>query len=311
MATVVHERQRPRGAKRTHRTVWFPYWFLLPASVIFVVLMAIPMIGSIVLSLDAWNGLGSPTWVGLENYWNLVQDPNFLVALGNTAYFTIATVIIQTVFPLLVAILVNSGIRGSMVFRAIYFMPVIISLAITGMLWSIIYEPTFGVLNTVLTDVGLHGLTRFWLADKATVMPSIIGVSVWQSMGFYLVIFFAGLQNIPKDLYEAAAMDGANAWQRLMRVTVPLLAPVTTVVVVLNTVNGLKVFDQVWVMTAGGPDHASETLGTYLYTIAFGAQGSANPELGYASAIGIVILILALILSFFQVRWGQAGEIEY
>ena len=139
----------------------------------------------------------------------------------------------------------------------------------------------------------------------------MIVVSIWQSLGFYLVIFYAGLQNIPKEILEAAQIDGARAWQRLTRVTVPLLAPVTTVVVVFNTINGVKAFDQIWVMTAGGPNHASETLGTYLYSIAFGAMGSSNPSLGYASAIGVLILIVAAALSMVQMRLGRAGEIEY
>lgn len=300
-------RERPRS----HRNWWLPYLFVLPAAIVFVALMAIPMIRAIVLSFESWDGLRPPVWVGLTNYGNLLQDHIFLLALGHTAYFVVATVVIQTVIPLLVAVLLTSGIRGSLVFRTIYFLPVIISLAISGMLWSMIYEPNFGVLNTLLNDVGLHGLTRFWLADSTTVIPSLIGVSLWQSMGFFVVIYFAGLQNIPPEVHEAAALDGANAWQRLIRVTVPLLAPVTTVVVVLNTIGGVQVFDQVWVLTQGGPSHASETLGTYLYSIAFGAQGSSNSELGYAAAIGIVILLIALILSIAQIRWGRAREIEY
>jgi ABC-type sugar transport system permease subunit len=190
-------------------------------------------------------------------------------------------------------------------------MPVIISLAISGLLWSMIYEPNFGVLNNALSAVGLQGLNRFWLADNTTVIPSIIIVSIWQSLGFYVVIFFAGLQNIPRELYEAAALEGANAWQRLIHLTVPLLAGIITVVVVLNTIGGIQVFDQVWVMTNGGPAHASDTLGTYLYSVAFGAQASSVSQLGYAASIGIVILVLSLILSIAQIRWGRAREIEY
>jgi ABC-type sugar transport system permease subunit len=273
--------------------------------------MAFPLFNAILLSFQAWDGLRPATWVGVKNYGNLFSDRIFLIALRNTAYFVVATVVFQSTIPLLVANLVNSGVRGSTVFRTIYFMPVVISLAITGMLWSIIYEPNFGVLNSLLSAVGLKGLTKLWLADKNLVIPSLIVVSIWQSLGFYLVIYFAGLQAIPRELYEAAEIDGANAWQRLVWVTVPLLAPVITVVIVLNTINGIKTFDQIWVMTAGGPNHASDTLGTYLYTIAFGAAGSSNPQLGYASSIGMVILLLAFIFSLIQIRLGQAQETEY
>jgi ABC-type sugar transport system permease subunit len=273
--------------------------------------MAVPLFRAILLSFQSWDGLRPATWVGLRNYSNLFQDRIFLLALRNTAYFVVATTIFQTTIPLLVANLVNSGVRGSMAFRTIYFMPVVISLAVTGLLWSIIYEPNFGVLNEILRRIGLESWTNLWLANRNTVMPSLIVVSIWQSLGFYLVIYFAGLQSIPQELYEAASLDGANAFRRLVHVTVPLLAPVTTVVIVLNTINGIKVFDQIWVMTAGGPNHASDTLGTYLYTIAFGALGSSNPQLGYASAIGILILLLAFGVSMIQIRWGQASEVEY
>lgn len=306
-ATTLRLQRRPRNRLRK---LWLPFMFILPAVIIWTALMAVPMIDAILLSFQSWDGLRPATWVGMKNYINLAQDRIFLLALRNTAYFVIVTVIFQSTLPLLIANLVNS-VRGSMVFRTIYFMPVVISLAISGTLWSIIYEPNFGILNETLRAVGLGRLATFWLANKNTVMPSLIIVSIWQSLGFYLVIYFAGLQAIPTELYEAASLDGANAWGRLIHVTVPLLAPVTTVVVVLNTINGVKVFDQIWVMTAGGPNHASDTLGTYLYTIAFGALGSSNPQLGYASAIGILILALAFILSMFQIRWGQANEIEY
>jgi len=308
IATSTKLQRRPRYHIRT---ILLPLMFLLPAILIWLIFMAFPLVNAILLSFQSWDGLRPSTWIGFGNYNNLLSDRIFLLALRNTAYFVIVTVIFQSTIPLLVAVLVNSNIRGSVVFRTIYFMPVVISLAISGMLWSIIYEPNFGVLNSFLSAIGLERLTQLWLADRNTVIPSLIAVSIWQSLGFYLVIYFAGLQGIPQELYEAAEIDGANAWQQLIRVTVPLLAPVITVVVVLNTINGIKTFDQIWVMTAGGPNHASETLGTYLYTVAFGSGGSSNPQYGYASAIGMVILVLAFIFSMMQIRFGQTHETEY
>lgn len=293
------------------RTLWLPAAFLFPAVAIMLAFMFIPMVNAILLSLQSWNGLTSSTWVGLGNYQDLLQDPLFLNAFAHTALFVVVTVIFQTVFPLLVAVLLFKGVRGSVFFRTVYFMPTVISLAVSGLLWSIIYDPTNGVLNIVLGKLGLQSLEKPWLADTGTVLPSIMVVSIWQSLGFYLLIFFAGLQGIPRDVYEAASTDGANAWQRFRHVTLPLLAPVITVVVVLNTINGLKAFDQIWVMTAGGPTHASDTLGTYLYYTAFGAYGSANPQLGYASAIGVLILVLSAVLSIVQIRIGQSAAVEY
>jgi ABC-type sugar transport system permease subunit len=301
----------PQGAGRSLRKLGLPVAFLFPAIVIMLTFMVVPMIRTILISLQSWNGMTAPAWVGLANYADLVHDPLFLNALGHTVLFVVVTVMFQTVIPLLVAVLVNSGIRGSVMFRTIYFMPVVISLAVSGMLWSLIFDPNSGLLNSALSAVGLQGLTHLWLADPATVLPAIMAVSVWQSMGFYLVIFYAGLQGIPRELYEAAAIDGANAWQQFLRVTLPLLAPVTTVVVVLNTINGIKAFDQIWVMTAGGPTHASDTLGTYLYSTAFGAYGSANPQLGYASTIGVVILLFSVLVSIVQIRLGRGEAIEY
>jgi ABC-type sugar transport system permease subunit len=293
------------------RKLWLPAAFLLPAVAIMLAFMFIPMVNAILLSLQSWNGLTSSTWVGLGNYQDLLQDSLFLNAFAHTALFVVVTVIFQTVIPLLVAVLLFKGVRGSVFFRTVYFMPTVISLAVSGLLWSIIYDPSNGVLNIVLGKLGLQSLEKPWLADTGTVLPSIMVVSIWQSLGFYLLIFYAGLQGIPRDVYEAASTDGANAWQRFRHVTIPLLAPVITVVVVLNTINGLKAFDQIWVMTAGGPTHASDTLGTYLYYTAFGAYGSANPQLGYASAIGVLILVLSAVLSIVQIRIGQSAAVEY
>jgi ABC-type sugar transport system permease subunit len=293
------------------RKYYAPFVFILPVALVFIVLMAVPMVNAIRLSLERWDGVTPATWAGVDNYARLGNDPYFWAALKNTLIYALVTVVFFATFPLLAANILNSGIKGSTFFRTTFFVPVIISLAISGLLFSIIYEPNFGILNEALRKIGLGKLTQLWLADRKTVLPSIIAVALWRSFGFFMVIFFAGLQGIPQELYESAQIDGANAWQRLVKITVPLLAPVTTVVVVLQTINSVKVFDLPWVMTAGGPNHMSETLGTYLYVQAFGALGSSNPRLGYASAIGFVILLLAFVLSLVQIRWGRSEEIEY
>lgn len=279
--------------------------FLLPAALFLLAFTAIPLAQAVVLSLQRWNGIQPATFVGLRNYRLLLEDAVFRQAVGNTIYYTVATILFQTTVPLVVASILNSGIRGSTIFRFVYFLPVIISLTITGLLWSMIYEPNFGILNETLRALGLKSLTQLWLADRSLVLPSIIVVSIWQSLGFYMMIFFAAMQSIPEDLYEAAAIDGANSLQRFRFVTVPMLRNTIIVVIVLNTINGVKSFDQVWVMTAGGPNHASETLGTYLYRTAFGTLGSSNPQLGYATAIAMVILAVSLIFSVIQIRVGQ------
>jgi ABC-type sugar transport system permease subunit len=297
--------QHETDGARALRLYLPPILFLAPAALVLLLFMAVPMVNAILLSFQSWNGMSPPTWTGFNNYLKLFQDGIFLTALGHTVYFSVVTVLFQSTIPLLIACLLNSGIRGSTFFRTLYFMPVIISLAISGLLWAMIYEPNFGMLNTILRAIGLDAFTQLWLADRNTVMPSVILVSIWQSLGFYLVIYYAALQNIPRELYESAAIDGANAWHKLWHVTIPSLRPVIVLIVVLNTINGVKVFDQIWVMTAGGPNHASDTLGTYLYSMAFGAMGSSNPQFGYATAIAIVILVLSLIMSIIQIRLGR------
>jgi ABC-type sugar transport system permease subunit len=307
---MVSRTDLPRPRARAKRNL-APFFFLAPAGLVLLLFMAVPMVNAVMLSFQSWNGMSPARWTGFGNYTTLMQDRLFRQALGNTAYFTIATTVFKTVFPLLVAVMLNSGIRGGTAFRTLYFMPVIISLAISGLLWAMILEPNFGILNEGLRAVGLGDFTQLWLADRATVMPSIIFVSLWHDLGFYLVIYFAALRGIPQEYYEAAKIDGANAWHRLIHVTVPMLRPIIVLVVVLNTINGVKAFDHIWVMTAGGPNHASDTLGTYLYSIAFGAMGSSNPRLGYAASIAIVILVLSLILSVIQIRIGRREEVEY
>lgn len=311
MATAVNELQRQQALQRRQRSkIWLPILFLLPAAFFLLAFTAVPLVQSVVLSFQRWNGIEDPTWIGLRNYRLLFEDATFWQSVAHTAYYTIATIILQTTIPLVIAAFLNSRIRGSTIFRFIYFLPVIISLTITGLLWSMILEPNFGVLNETLRSLGLKSFAQLWLADRVWVMPSIILVSVWQSLGFYMMIFFAALQSVPEDLYESASIDGANVWQRFRFITVPMMRRTILVVIVLNTIGGVKSFDHIWVMTGGGPNHASETLGTYLYRTAFGTFGSSNPQLGYATAIAMLILLLSLVFSIIQIRAGQVGEIE-
>lgn len=311
MATAANQLETQQVMRRKRLGKFgLPILFLLPAAFFLLAFTAIPLGQAVVLSLERWNGIEPATYVGLRNYRLLLEDGIFWQSFGNTVYYTVASIIFQTTIPLLVASFLHSGIRGSTIFRFIYFLPVIISLTITGLLWRMILEPNFGMLNEMLRSIGLQDLTQLWLADRSWVMPSIILVSIWQSLGFFMMIFFAALQSVPDDLYESASIDGANAWHRFRYVTIPMLRRTIVVVIVLNTIGGIKAFDQIWVMTGGGPNHASETLGTYLYRTAFGAMGSSNPQLGYATAIAMLILILSLIFSIIQIRAGQIGEVE-
>ena len=241
----------------------------------------------------------------------MLNDRVFWIALRQTFVFTLATTVLQTIIPLLIAVLLNNKWRGSTFFRTALFIPVIISLVVSGLLWKMIYDANFGVLNSLLTSIGLAQFKNAWLAKPETAMGAIIVVSLWQSLGFYMLIFFAGLQSIPAELYESASLDGANGLQKLLHVTVPMLWPITSVVIVINIIGGIKVFETIYVMTTGGPNHATEVLGTYLYVTAFGATGGGSPSMGYAAAIGVVILLLAMVGTVIQFRLTRSRTNVY
>lgn len=289
------------------------YLFVLPTFVLFVLFVGWPILHSVYLSTTVWSGFGVPRFTGIDNYTRLAGDPVFRTALVITMVFTAVTTVLQTVLPMLVAVLINAGWRrAGTVFRTILFLPGVISLVVTGVLWQLIYDPNLGTLNQLLADVGLGSVRQQWLGDPHLVVASIVVVSLWQSLGLYMLIFFAGLQGIDPVLYEAATMDGANAWQRLLNVTVPQLRTVTGIVVALNLINGFKTFDIVYVMTHGGPNHSSEVLGTYLYSLAFGSLSGSVPQIGYATAISIVVMLLCLVavLVQFAVNRRAAADVR-
>jgi ABC-type sugar transport system permease subunit len=302
MSTVEFRQPKPPRLNFRTRQRLYGYLFILPTVLFFLIFIALPFFRALSISMTEWAGYDQPRYVGLQNFRNLMIDRVFWISIKNTFAFTIGTTVLQTVIPLLVAVLINAGWRGSVFFRTVLFLPVIISFIVSGLLWRMIYDANFGVLNGLLIAIGLESWTHPWLASPETVMPAIIVVSLWQSLGFYMLIFFAGLQNIPPELYESASLDGASAWQKLIYVTVPMLWPITTVVIVINIIGGINVFGVIYAMTTGGPNHASEVLGTYLYVTAFGATGGGSPSMGYASAIGVVILVLAMIGTIIQFR---------
>jgi ABC-type sugar transport system permease subunit len=296
-------RRRPQfapsgGDSRMHS---IGYYFIFPALGLFALFIAYPLVRAVMISLTQWPGFGTSKYVGFSNFHAMISDPTFQTALKNTVVFTAATTILSTLIPMALAALLNAGLRGSAVFRVLIFLPALMSLVVAGSLWALIYEPQFGILNNFLSSVGLGSLTTAWLSNSATVVPALIAVAVWQSVGFYMLIFYAALQDIDPALYEAASLDGANVVQNFRFITVPMLRTVTSLVVTLNLINGLKIFDIIYVMTGGGPSHASESLSTYLYSLAFGGQISgAIPAVGYATAIGVMILVFGVVVVVVQ-----------
>jgi ABC-type sugar transport system permease subunit len=285
----------PTGGDARARSIG--YYFIFPSLALFGLFIAYPLVRSVMISLTQWPGFGPSKFVGFANFEAMFSDPVFRTAFFNTIYFCVATTVLQTAIPLGLAALLNSRVRFGAVYRVAIFLPALMSLVVSGALWALIYEPRFGILDSFLNSIGLHAIALAWISNSATVVPALIVVSLWQSAGFFTLIFYAALQDVDQTLYEAAGIDGANAIQQFFHVTVPMVRTVTSVVVTLNLINGLKIFDIIYVMTGGGPDHASESLSTYLYSLAFGGQvAGAIPAVGYATAIGVVILIFAIIV---------------
>jgi multiple sugar transport system permease protein len=250
-------------------------------------------------SLVEWNMLQPPVFAGVDNFTRLFQDPAFWQALGNSAKLLILTVPTGLLSALLVAVLLNQKLRGRNLLRTVYFLPVITSTVAASVVWTWIFQPRYGLLGNLLAPFGLRDMN--WLTRPDLVLIPVAVVTVWQRLGFDMVLFLAGLQNIPRTLYEAAVIDGANRWQRFLYITLPLLSPTTFLVLVLSIINALQIFDQVYIMTArtsrGGVGGSATTLSYFLYESAFGQF-----EYGYGSAIALVLFVIILGLTIIQLR---------
>lgn len=278
--------------------------FVVPAFGLFALFIGFPILHTVFISFQKWDAIGPAEWIGLDNYRHLLDDPVFRRALLVTLGLTAALTALLTVSPLLIAVLFAQGWgRLGRLYRTLMFMPAVISWVVTGGLWKLILEPNLGSLNSLLTKAGLDGLRQNWLGESTWVLYVIVVVAVWQQLGLYVIIFYAGLQSVDPTLYEAARVDGANAVQQLRSVTVPMLWPITLVVVTLNLLNGIKLFDVIWVMTEGGPVNASHVLGTYMFRVAFASPGL--PNFGYGSTLSIVILLLCLGAVLLQIRLNR------
>jgi multiple sugar transport system permease protein len=273
-----------RGLKRQEEvTAWL---FVAPVVLGILLFQVYPVAFSLYISLTDWNLLSPPRWVGIQNYIDLLTtDRFFLTAMANSAVYALGTVLPGLALALLFATLLNQPIRGRLVYRSIYFIPVVAPTVSIAILWVWIYEPNFGILNFLLKLVGIQGPP--WISSSAWAMPSIIIMNIWHGLGYNIVILLAGLQNISREYYEAAAIDGANGLQGFRHVTLPLLSPVTFFVLVLGVINALQVFTAAYVMTGGGPANATLTVVLYLYKQAFQFE-----YMGLASAVAYCLFVV-------------------
>jgi ABC-type sugar transport system permease subunit len=278
--------------------------FILPALILYLVFMVYPFFRSIYFSLTNWNGVTAvKEWVGLANYRELIGDRLFWLSLQHTIIWVVIGTIAPIAIGMLLAILLWRRPKGFTLFRTIFFMPQVLSTVVIGIIWNWIYNPIFGILNEALDAVGLEEVSRGWIGDPDVALYAVLVAAIWATIGLCFVIFLAGLQNVSKDLLEAATIDGANVWQRFWNVTVPQMASVINVVIALLLIWGFSVFDVIFVMTGGGPANATEVLATYTYKEAF-----TQNNVGYASTLSVVITVISLIASVTFIRLRERQE---
>ncbi len=296
-----------RRGKSRLRQLSVPGLFLLPALLIFTAFVIYPILGSLYYSLTDWDGL-SPSlhFVGLANFQKLLSDPSVFIDVRNTLVFAAGVMVLQNGIALLLAVILDGFLRRLTFLRVLFLIPAMFSALAIGYTWSYIYSPVFGFLNTFLSKIGLAAWQQDWLGNPHLTLASLIFTNSWEFMGLSMVIFLAGLQAVPAELYEAANIDGTTGWQRFWYITFPLIAPSVTINVVLTMIGSMKTFDLIFVMTNGGPGNASETLALRIYNEAFNLN-----HFGYATAVGIVMSLFILGLSVLNLRLLRKREVEF
>ena len=277
-----------KNAKR-----FYPHYFTFPAILIFSVFFVLPILAGFFLSFTDWNinRLFAPVFVGLANFKYLLNDDYFMLALKNTFLFGFITTFLIVAIGLALALVLKKMVFGKSVFRTLFYLPAVLSLIVVGIMFTSIFKMNNGMLNKLLTAIGLQSMTTDWLGNPATALYSVMAVHVWKWSGFAMAIFLAGLHGIPEEYYEAARIDGAGVLSQFKNITFPLLAPAFTVVVTLNTIGGLKVFEQVYVMTGGGPGNTTQVLGTYIY------KGFSMGMLGRSTAMGLILFVIVSVIA--------------
>ena len=287
----------PKYRRKESLTAWL---FSTPAIILLTLFLLVPFIWAIWLSFTNQRLIPNPNlpteFVGLRNYIRIFQDDTFKRGLLNNFYFIAVVVPVQTSLALVLAMLINQQLKGMNIFRTIYFGPVVTAMTVVSIVWTLLYNPGEGLINAFLQAISFGKLGPYnWLMDTKLVFPAIMLLSIWQGVGFQMVIYLAGLQEIPHSLYEAAQVDGANGWQQFTNITLPQLRNTTIFVVLSTTIMAFKLFDQVQVMTNGGPQNASMTTMVYVVEMGWGQL-----KVGYASAISIVFFIIVLFVSLIQ-----------
>ena len=263
------------------------------------------MLGTLALSVTEWSGfnIADIEFVGLDNFRALGSDDVFWMSLRHNLTFLVGSVILKTTVALTLALALDQNLPFSHFFRGVYLMPTVISLVVVGIVFTLVLSPSLGLINPFLEAIGLGRFAGAWLGDPDRALPIVIAIDVWHGFGLYMFLFISRLIAIPQDLHDAAFVDGANGWQDILHITLPLMKSMVAMVVLLASIESLKLFSIVYVMTKGGPNHATEVLSTWAYFQAFTAN-----NVGYGSAILVVLLVITFILAYIQVTRFQVQE---
>lgn len=282
---------------------YVPYLFLLPAGVILLVFFFIPFFQTIVLSFKDYSAsIYNPTFVGLQNYIKLMQSPIFYKVLLNTFLYLFIAVPILATIPLFLAILINQKIKGITLYKILIYLPVIVSIVVAAIAFKWLYADQ-GILNYAMNKMGLGSVG--WLTDTHFALISVIIVTIWKGIGYYMMIYLAALMSVPKELYEACDIDGANPFRKHLTVTIPHIMPTIALVSTISAISAMKVFAEIYVMTKGGPLNSSKTIVYYIYERAF-----ENLDLGYASAMAVVLLIIVMIFSLINIIFFERNKYQ-
>ena len=279
--------------------------FFLPAAIFYGVYFILPVPLSTYYSFFEWSGVGSMEFIGLGNWVKLIYDGTFWLSFWHNMILVFASLAIQIPFGIAIALLLDAKLRGTKALKALYFTPLLFSAVAIGIVWENIYDTSFGLLNGLISAVGLEQFTFSWLGDSRFALGAVITTICWRFIPFYMVIFLAAINGIPEKLYEAAKIDGADTWQRFRYITLPSLKPTITMAAILIIVGSLKYFPLIWVMTGGGPGHATELMATYMYSQAF-----SRFNMGYGSTVAVAMFLLAAIIIGGLLLVTRKGEKE-
>lgn len=297
MSKERNEVKRVRTKSLKRRKILVAYSFILPNLIGFFIFTFIPIVFSLFLSFCQWDSGNPIKFVGLQNFITMfTKDSSFWISLKNTLYYTIVTVPVTMALSLFLAILMNKNLKGRVFYRSVLFFPYVASLVAVAVVWMALFNPDRGPVNSILMAIGIDNPPR-WAASTTWAMPTIIGLTVWKGMGYYMIVYLAALQGVPGDLYEAASLDGASKWQQFLKITWPSVTPTTFFILMMLMVSTFKSYDTMYITTQGGPGEATKVLAYHIYNSAF-----VSSKFGYASSVAMVLFIIVMIVTLIQFK---------